>query len=305
VRRSRTTSVLLAVFTLCLFLPVAFSFTFEEKYDFCEPVNITFDDCLNLRWDNLTFDCPDCSVNTTIINRTVVYNVTNQTFNCSPLDARLLDINRSIGLLRGSVGNLNLSSSCPDCEESFRWLQEENRHSEEVARIDKGLQECPDTSGFLTQDACDVQISDAVSSANPPSSVIQGSTSPLDALGGSKRGAGPWYSHWVVWLTLAVGGFILYKKLWRKTQKGILLGPSGYQEVEEDDTRSRPASTVSKPSSFPTGSRERGSLGGPSHSAEEPASFPSTDSGGHGEAGHRLDRKDLPGPSQPPKKNLF
>jgi hypothetical protein len=190
-------SLLMSLLLSSVFLAGAFSIEDEDKFIYCDNFNYSLGECITF-WNDVEaiINCSECEVcevceNCTPCNCTNDTQIINQTY--------------------------YLEKNCSD---EFEFLQETNRHEEELARIENGAVKPIDC---ITEEECSFRISEAVSNANPPSttpSVVQGQN-PNSFTGGVQNKT-PWY--FPVVLVVVIGAVGLYFFL--KLKKGYSRQPS-------------------------------------------------------------------------------
>jgi hypothetical protein len=156
----------------------------EEKFLFCDNYNYSLGRCVSF-WNSIE---SILNVSCGIINNTIEKNVTIE---------KVVEKN---------------------CTSEFNFALEDNRHKEELARIDKGGFDC------MTTSECEIKISEAVSNANPP--VVPASSEKKE-----------WYDNILIWVVVigVLIAFFIYKKFGKTKLRG---GYYGSKEMPEEDTGS-------------------------------------------------------------------
>lgn len=142
--------ILIILMLLLIIILQSFAFTQEEQQEICDEVgNMSSFEC-TVFWEwlrlgimqnfNLTEDCPACEPNVTIVNHTI-------------FETRTVEAN---------------------CSDRYEFIIEQNRHEEELQRINKGCPECEECpkceipDNYITNDECNLEISKEISSRTPP-----------------------------------------------------------------------------------------------------------------------------------------
>jgi hypothetical protein len=215
------TPLFLLLAVVFLVLPAGvLSFGIEEQVYFCEPLNITLNGCMALNWTLLVDDTPVCENATNVLyyNNTEILNYT-QDFNYTFFDLKFNNLTDRLS---------SLSVSDYECEDSFQWLQEENRNKEEMAKIEKGTS-CPDISEFISQEDCDVQTSIALTDRLPAQPGINNDNSlPIQK-------DDDVFSYWPILVIVLVGGFLAYKKFGDRFKPRTNKPAPAYKEVYDHD----------------------------------------------------------------------